>query len=97
MAATIDAQDRLSSLGKDDEIPEDLREIAQFDTTKYAADLLGAENLEALLQRGLRHDGLMYLLRQVMAIHQGGGRSPNRAARRRGGRSNSGTSSRTGR
>lgn len=88
MAIAIDAQDRLAALNEDDEIPEDLRELASFDVRKHAEALLGADNLDAMLAKGLRQDGLMHLMHRVSKIHQGGdGAAPNRAARRKGGRS----------
>ena len=98
LTLTLDAQERLRQLGPDAEVPEDLREILEFDQRQHAVALLGEDNLNELLARGLRHDGLNYLLQRVLAIHQGGEKeaSPNREARRKGGRSSSKTSSKTG-
>lgn len=92
VAAAIDAKERLETLDKDAQIPEDLKELASFDLHEHACALLGEHNLEAMLDKGLRHDQLLLLLSKVMAMHQGGGSSPNRAARRKGGRSSSKTS-----
>lgn len=87
----IDAQERLKGLGPDDDVPEDLKDIVGFDFESHARALIGSDNLDAMVGMGLPHDGLRHLVQQVMKIHQGGG-SPNRAARRKGGRSPSKTS-----
>jgi hypothetical protein len=85
MLVAAEARSRLRDLPEDAEVPEDLREALSFDMDRHARALIGSENLDAMLAKGLKHNRLMKLLQKVMEIHQGP--SPNRAARREGGHS----------
>lgn len=81
-----EAKERLEGLSEDDDVPADLAELASFDLRAHASAVIGEENLQAWLDKGITQSQLNEAIRQVMQLHQGGG-SPNRAARRKAGKS----------